>query len=213
MIILVNPRATRPANRRFPLSVMAIGAAILPDENWEIVDGNLPDLDVAGRIDDIVTANRGSRDPVRAIAFTVMPGPQLANAVPLTKRVKAKHPGIAIIWGGNFGSLYPEPVLNAPYIDWLVRGQGEKTFTQLLEVLDGRRDPQSVGGTCAFRQRLTALTIVGAERIWLGPDELPDPPYHKIAVREYLHPTFLGKRTGVYQAFDRPRLCLQFLRR
>ena len=25
MIILVNPRATRPTNRRFPLSVMAIG--------------------------------------------------------------------------------------------------------------------------------------------------------------------------------------------
>jgi radical SAM superfamily enzyme YgiQ (UPF0313 family) len=198
MIILVNPRATRPVNRRFPLSVMAIGAAIPPDENWEIVDGNLPGLDVAGRIDDIVAAHRASPDPVRAIAFTVMPGPQLANAVPLTKRVKAKHPGITIIWGGNFGSLYPEPVLNAPYIDWLVRGQGEKTFTELLEILDGRRDPESVAGLCY--RKTSGAHHLGAERIWAGPDELPDPPYHKIPVREYLHPTFLGKRSGVYQA-------------
>ena len=30
MILLVNPRATRPGNRRFPLSVMAVGAALPP---------------------------------------------------------------------------------------------------------------------------------------------------------------------------------------
>jgi len=46
MILLVNPRATRPENRRFPLSVMAIGAALPPDVSWEIVDGNLPGMDV-----------------------------------------------------------------------------------------------------------------------------------------------------------------------
>ena len=40
----------------------------------------------------------------------------------------------------------------------------------------------------------------GAERIWVGPGELPAPPYHKIAVRDYLRPTFLGRRSGVYQS-------------
>ena len=37
MILFVNPRATRPSNRRFPLSVMAVGAALPPDTSWEIV--------------------------------------------------------------------------------------------------------------------------------------------------------------------------------
>src|ERR1700761_8538153 len=37
-------------------------------------------------------------------------------------------------------------------------------------------------------------------RIWVGPAELPDPPYHKIDVADYLQPTFLGRRSGVYQA-------------
>ena len=49
--------------------------------------------------------------------MTVMPGPQLVSAVPLAKAVKARFPDLPIIWGGNFGSLYPEPVLNAPYIE------------------------------------------------------------------------------------------------
>jgi hypothetical protein len=42
--------------------------------------------------------------------------------------------------------------------------------------------------------------VSGAERKWKGPDELPAPPYHKIRVADYLHPTFLGRRSGVYQA-------------
>ncbi|HEX4177735.1 MAG TPA: hypothetical protein VHY57_04830, partial [Rhizomicrobium sp.] len=101
MIILVNPRATRPQNRRFPLSVMMIGAAIPGGEGWEIVDGNRPDVDPLTAITALIETHRGSADPVRAIAFTVMPGPQLASAVPLTRAVKARHPAIPTIWGGN----------------------------------------------------------------------------------------------------------------
>jgi radical SAM superfamily enzyme YgiQ (UPF0313 family) len=198
MILLVNPRATRPANRRFPLSVMAIGAAIPASENWEIVDGNRPDIDPLARINDHVEAQRGSADPVRAIAFTVMPGPQLASAVPLTKAVKARHADIPIVWGGNFGSLYPEPVLRAPYVDWLIRGQGEHTFAELLDVLKSTRDPETVAGL-SFR-KADGTHHMGVERRWLGPGELPAPPYHKIPVAEYLRPTFLGRRSGVYQA-------------
>jgi len=198
MILLVNPRATRPGNRRFPLSVMAIGASLPEGQSWEIIDGNVPDLDVAARISERIEAGRANGDPVRAVAITVMPGPQLVNAVPLSKAIKARHPDVPIVWGGNFGSLYPEPVLNAPYVDWLVRGQGEKTFAELLDVLEGRRDPAGVAGLCY--RKADGAHHLGEERRWAGPNELPAPPYHKIAVRDYLHPTFLGRRSGVYQA-------------
>ena len=128
MIILINPRATRPENRRFPLSVMAVGTSVPADEDWEIIDGNRPSVDVAASVSALIEDKRHTADPVRAVAFTVMPGPQLANAVPLTRRIKAEHPGTPIVWGGNFGSLYLAPVLDAPYVDWLVRGQWEHSF-------------------------------------------------------------------------------------
>jgi anaerobic magnesium-protoporphyrin IX monomethyl ester cyclase len=198
MIILVNPRATRPSNRRFPLSIMAVGAAIPEGEDWEIVDGNLPGMDVVVRVGDIIEARRGTQDPVRAVCFTVMPGPQLASAVGLTQKIKARYPDIPTVWGGNFPSLYPEPVLNAPYIDWMVRGQGEQTFIELLDVLGERRDPEKVSGLC-FRHS-DGSHHKGIERPWVGPNDLPPPPYHKIDVGNYLRPTFLGKRSGVYQA-------------
>jgi anaerobic magnesium-protoporphyrin IX monomethyl ester cyclase len=198
MILFVNPRATRPANRRFPLSVMAVGAVLPEGTEWEIVDGNLPGTDPLAELVGRVEARAGTRDPVRAVAFTVMPGPQLVSAVPLARALRARCPDVPIVWGGNFGSLYPAPVLAAPYVDWVVRGQGEHTFRELLEVLDGKRDPKTVAGL-AFPNP-DGSPWLAPERPWVGPDELPAPPYHRVRVSEYLHPTFLGRRSGAYQA-------------
>src|SRR5690348_9454639 len=41
MIVLLHPRSTRPKNRRFPLSVLALGAVLEGKESYEIVDGNI----------------------------------------------------------------------------------------------------------------------------------------------------------------------------
>ena len=73
MIVFINPRATRPKNRRFPLSLMAIGAALPEGTEWEIVDGNRPDLDVPAAVARIVQERAGGADPVELIAVTVMP--------------------------------------------------------------------------------------------------------------------------------------------
>lgn len=197
MIILVNPQSTRPANRRFPLSVMAIGAVLPPESSWTIVDGNRPGCDPFTDISTLVANRAGTADPVRVVAMSVMPGPQLAAAVPLARRLKTRHPEVQIVWGGNFPSLYPTPVLNAPYVDWVIRGQGEYTFLQLLEVLNGSRDPKTVEGL-AFDH--DGRPWIGPERKWVGPGELPPPPYHAIDVADYLRPSHLGCRSGVYQA-------------
>jgi radical SAM superfamily enzyme YgiQ (UPF0313 family) len=79
-----------------------------------------------------------------------------------------------------------------------VRGQGERSFVELLDVIDGRRDPHGVAGI-GFRAA-DGSHVLTPERQWVGPDALPAPPYHKIDVGQYLHPTFLGRRSGVYQA-------------
>src|SRR5690606_12793419 len=155
-------------------------------------------VDPLGEIVARVEAGEASGDPVRAVALSVMPGPQLVSAVPLSRAVKERFPRLPIVWGGNFPSLYPAPVLNAPYVDWAVRGQGERTFVELLEVLDGERDPSSVAGL-AFREA-DGTHRINPERRWIGPDDLPPPPYDRIPVEDYLHPTFLGRRSGVYQA-------------
>src|SRR3954463_5065337 len=110
MILLVNPRATKPKNRRFPLSVMSIGAALPPHIEWEIVDGNLPGLDTLAELQRRIDDRRDGPDPVTVVGFSVMPGPQLVRAVPLARALKERNPHVPTVWGGNFPSLYPAPV-------------------------------------------------------------------------------------------------------
>lgn len=197
MIVLVNPRATRPSNRRFPLSVMAIGAALPEGTSWTIVDGNRPGLDPLTTVVALAEERRGTADPVQAIAMTVMPGPQVASGVPLARALKERLPDIPMIWGGNFPSLYPTPAIRAPYIDWVVRGQGERTFVELLDLIERGGDPKAIDGLAFLDDGRPWL---GKERPWLGPDDLPDPPYDRIDVADYLRPSFLGSRSGVYQS-------------
>jgi anaerobic magnesium-protoporphyrin IX monomethyl ester cyclase len=194
----VNPRATRPKNRRFPLSVMAVAGALPQGVEWEIVDGNMPGADILEQTSALIESARHRGQVVRAVAVSVMPGPQLVSAVPFSRDIKARFPDVPVVWGGNFPSLYPVPVLNAKYVDWVIRGQGEETFADLLAVLDGTLDPETVAGL-SFR-RADGSHHLGAERPWKGPEEFPAPPYHRIRVQDYLHSTFLGRRSGVYQA-------------
>ena len=82
-------------------------------------------------------------------------------------------------------------------MDWIVRGQGERTMVELLDVLAERRDPADVAG---LGYRDASGTVIGRERVWEGPDAFPDPPYDRIPVDDYLRPSYLGRRSGVYQA-------------
>jgi radical SAM superfamily enzyme YgiQ (UPF0313 family) len=83
-------------------------------------------------------------------------------------------------------------------VDFAVRGQGERTFLELLEALRGSRDFNDIQG----------LSYKGAEgeahhnpeRPMQSPDEFPWYPYHRILAEKYLLSTFLGRRTAVHQA-------------
>jgi len=176
---------------------MALGAALPEGTAWKILDGNLPDADLLADASAEIEARLGSADPVTCVAMTVMPGPQLVAAVPTAKGLKAQYPGVPIVWGGAFPTLWLRPVLRAPYVDWVVRGQGERTFLELLDVLAGRREPAGVAGLAwadAGNER------INPERAWEGPDAFPDPPYDRVDIETYLHPTALGSRNAVHQA-------------
>ena len=192
MIVLFHPRSTRPKNRRLPLSVLYLGAVLEGREEYEIVDGNtVPDP--AATLD-ALAANQN----VELLGVSVMPGPQLLQAVAVCRAFREKHPRVPIVWGGYFPSLYTEAALNAKYVDFVVKGQGEDALLELIGELRGRRDFTLVRGI-AFKDRF-GLHVHTAGRPLRAPDEFPWPPYHRLDVSKYIARTFLGSRTAVHQA-------------
>lgn len=192
MIVLYNPTATRYRNRRFPLSVLAIAAVLEGREEYAIIDGNLDPRPIE-TLESVMQSAR-----VELLAVTVMPGPQTRAAVEGCRYIRARFPSVPIVWGGYFASNYTAAALNAPYVDFAVRGQGEDTLLELLEALRGSGELGRIRGLSY--KNADGTQCHNPERPLRRLDEFPWYPYHRIPAEKYLLPTFLGRRTAVHQA-------------
>ena len=233
MIVLFNPVSTSPGKQPLPLSLMTL-AAVLEQRGdiWTLVDGNLA-ADPAGEI--VAYLSSVPRTRVALLAVSVMPGPQLTQAVAVCRRVKRELPHVPIVWGGYFPTQHTDTVLRAPYVDFVIRSQGERSLAQLVDVLRSGAILNSVGGLSwkatggsggsrgsrglvgsgqaggpgSHAESKPDVQIVNNPAQALTPlDELPDLPYHRVDMEWYIHDTYLGRRTGVHNSsFGCPFAC------
>ena len=128
-VLLVNPKITMARHARFPLSLLALAAALEEEFPTSLLDGNIERDTIAATLRLLETR------PHRAVGVSVMGGPQLQPAIDLSRAIRARHPSLPIIWGGYFPTLYPDAALNNDYVDYLVRGEGEQELRRLLAAL------------------------------------------------------------------------------
>lgn len=193
MIILLHPRTTRPKNRRFPLAPLSLAAVLEGRYPYTIVDGNADPQ--PGATVDAIAREHGAK----LLAVSVMPGPQMVAAISLCREFRERHPSVPIVWGGYFPSLYPDAALNARYVDYVVRGQGEETLLELIDAVLHSGDLRHIRGL-SFKDAF-GLHVHNSDRPLRPPDSFPPLPYHRLAAPEkYIASTFLGARTAVHQA-------------
>lgn len=201
-ILLFNPRATN-YKARIPNSVLQIAASIEGKYDWVIVDGNL-ETDPAQKITDYLQTGA-----FKFFACTVMPGPQLRQAIPITKMIKEKFPDVVTVWGGYFPSNQPAATLASGYVDFVVSGPGDKAFPDLVAAILDNHPPDEIHNLIFLRNG----QMVKTPKVNLYPyDELPDLPYDKLnrlyPIPQYLGKSFLGKRTIAYHSsFGCPFKC------
>jgi anaerobic magnesium-protoporphyrin IX monomethyl ester cyclase len=187
MIVLYNPPSSASKKPVLPMSLLAIGAMLEDKYDYRIVDGNLESDPLNALRRTILDTN------AHLLGVTVMPGPQLANAVPVCRALKTEFPHLTIVWGGYFPTQHYDIVLRADYVDYVVRGYGEEAFTALLDVIERQSIPLSLPGI-AMREADGGIHGSLPARI-PHPDELPDFPYHRVNVERYVRKTFMGNRT------------------
>jgi radical SAM superfamily enzyme YgiQ (UPF0313 family) len=202
MIVLFNPHSTSPGKGPLPLSLLSLAGVLERREPWTLVDGNLI-ADPAAAI--VAALASAPPDAASMVAVTVMPGPQLTQAVEVCRRVKVACPAVPIVWGGYFPTQHADTVLRSPYVDFVVRSQGERPLRALIAALRS-------GGPL---DRIGSLSWKSGERISHNPigspielDELPDLPYARVDMNRYLHRNYLGRRTVAYNSsFGCPFAC------
>jgi radical SAM superfamily enzyme YgiQ (UPF0313 family) len=188
-----------------------VAAAIDNKYEWIIVDGNRENNTEQKIINYLNTGE------FAFFGLTVMPGPQLKQAIPISKKAKELFPNLTIIWGGYFASNQPETVLHSGFVDFIVNGMGDKVFPELLNLIvkEGKRFYEhipvaQIPHNLIYKNQ-SELVFTAKDGIY-DLDELPDFPYEKLNklydIPQYLGKTYLGNKTIAYHSsFGCPFTC------
>ncbi|MBZ9868614.1 magnesium-protoporphyrin IX monomethyl ester anaerobic oxidative cyclase [Mesorhizobium sp. CA15] len=205
-IVLINPPHTAigsrvPDDHLPPLGLLAIGGPLIDSGHQvRLVDAEFGPMPLAAVVDE---ALRGDPDFVligHSGSTSAHP-----TALKIAEMIKARAPGVVVIYGGVFPTYHWRDILAATDVfDFIVRGEGEATATALVEAIEMRQPVASVAGI-AYRDDFgrpvatqAAMTIADLDA-WRVVWELID---H----RRY---SYWGGKRAVVMQFSRgcPHLC------
>ena len=196
-----------------PLGLLYVAAYLLEHTSYEVsvIDSQVDELSYAA-LSECIRAARPDVVGLTAMTLTLV---DVMKTVGLAKRAA---PGVAVVLGGPHASLYPEETARLPEVDYVVQGEGEETFKDLLDAI----------GDPARLRAVPGLAFVAGEDVvdtGVRPpiddlDRLPFPARHLVPWQRYS--SLLARRMPVTTVFtsrgcpfacsfcDRPHLGKKF---
>jgi radical SAM superfamily enzyme YgiQ (UPF0313 family) len=168
---------------------------------------------------DLVLAQKSVRQTVERLVREWMPEVvglsvitfQRRTAEKLVRLVRWLKPDIRIVVGGYDPSLAPEAYMEMPGIDFIVRGEGEITFRDLLRALDSHSGFDQIAGlTWNAQFRELALSRFSDHPVTRSPDHQtvwvsnPDRPVHSLDSGEIKLPNRGARVLKGYHMLGRP---------
>jgi len=122
-----------------PLSLLCLASPLLEAGfNVKLIDNLIaPDYEAT-----ILRETEGAL----LLGISVLTGPHIGAAIRVSQAVKKLNPTLPIVFGGWHASLATEQTLREPYVDAIVRGQGELTLLELAQRIAEGQDWHGVRG-------------------------------------------------------------------
>ena len=200
-ILLINPPA--PAfiidrNRSIPVGLLYLASNLLKfGHQIKIIDTN----------NDCLSLEEAGREPdIEQYLVSWLPkeidgyGPDLVGvgcpfscrfntALRISKLIKERFPLLPVVFGGIHPTIYArEILLNCPSIDYVVLGEGEKSFTELIRAYFQSRGEINLVDGVAFREGREV--VVNEKKDYIQDlDLLSFPPYELIDLKIYYFDT------------------------
>jgi anaerobic magnesium-protoporphyrin IX monomethyl ester cyclase len=80
------------------------------------------------------------------LAVSLVTGPMIRETVEIARIAKEVYPGKPVILGGWHPSLLPDQTLAAPYVDVVVKGQGEEALLEIVERIEAGESFEGIRG-------------------------------------------------------------------
>jgi radical SAM superfamily enzyme YgiQ (UPF0313 family) len=183
-IVLVHPRATRQWSAQpwcdLPLELLCVGSPLArKGYRVRIIDQRVQ-VDWRERL-----LSALAEKPV-CVGVTSTTGPQLRHAMQVSQLVK-QHQDVPVVWGGIHATLLPEQTLERPEIDYVVQGEGERTFEELVAGLETGGVARNVAGVW-WKQQGRATS--GGTRPFIDLNDEPFLDYDLVDVPKYTRTVF-----------------------
>jgi len=194
-ILLFNPKSA--INKyRIPNSILNIAASVDGKYEWVIVDGNC-EADPLAKLEFYLSTGE-----FKYLGFSVMPGPQLRQAIVTSKAIKEKYPYTRMIWGGYFPSNHSDSVLYSGYVDFIINGPGDHAFPRLIDALEEDQPFEFIKNL--IYKASDGKIFKTAKEDLIDQDSLPPLPYDKLNefynIPKFLGKTYLGEKTLAYHS-------------
>jgi anaerobic magnesium-protoporphyrin IX monomethyl ester cyclase len=121
------------------------------------------------------TILRESEDAL-LLGISVLTGPHIGAAIRVSRAVKKLRPTLPIVFGGWHASLATQQTLREPFVDAIVRGQGELTLLELAQRIASGQEWHGIHGL-SFKDG-NGRIVHEPERLVADINTLPAPAYH-----------------------------------
>ena len=165
-ILLIQPAFSKDSSPSMPLGLIYI-ATLLKNNGHKV---KILDRTVNNSDKYLEFLLKKNYDFVGIGTFT---GPMLFDAIKISKMTKDFSSSI-VVWGSFHPTIMPEQTLEQKYVDYIVRGEGEETFLQMVELYDKKKSFSKLNGV-----NLNPL----AKPIDIN--SMPFPDYDLINVKDY----------------------------
>ena len=196
-----------------PLGILLVAAYLLEhtDHDVEVLDAQVERLDYSG-IEARIARARPDVVGVTAMTFT------LVDVMKTIQAVKQARAEAKVVVGGPHAHLFPKETIGIEQVDFVVMGEGELTFAELLDCIDAPARLREVQGLAFYDGE--ELVNTGHRPLIEDLDALPFAARHLTPYQDYS--SLLMKRDPVTTVFtsrgcpfqctfcDRPNLGKRF---
>jgi len=168
------------------LGLLYIAAAVkdIPGIDIRIVDANVDALSME-ELEELIT-----KESPDMVGFSVLTF-NLLNCMAVSKMVRKCNPRTKICFGGWHPTLYPQETLAFDFVDYIVIGEGEWTFRDLVKINQGNKNPteKELAGIEGLGYKTAdGTTMINPPReVVKNLDDLPLPAYDLVDTTKYSH--------------------------
>lgn len=197
-VLLLHPRATPGDSSTVPYSCLTVAAPLVAAGfAVEILD-EFSTADYPRKLEQAA----GRADIAGISCFT---GHQIPSALRSARLLRAAAPGVPIVWGGYHPSLYPAATLESPLADFVITGQGEWIFLELVQRFARGEDIAGTPGLWRLADGKAVQNLGGPGFREL--DQFPAYPFHLVDLRAFLIDSLTPRSISYHSSLGCPFRC------